>query len=130
MGTNQIVAMLPSLEEVYRGISGADDLPTLMCTLESTSRAGAAVWIQAMPGTVNMGYPFNVEPFELLRQRAVRTPGDIYLVEWVADEYATFGFGDLSPRDHASLLDQVFVKVLGCDDDVYEIRMSLEQLDS
>jgi len=130
MGANQIARMGPSLGEVYKGISGSDDPPTSCCTLETTTLSGSEVWIQVMPGTVNMVYPFAEEPLELLRRQGVRSPPDIYLVEWAAGEYATFGFGDIPPRDHAFFVDQLFVKVLGCDDASYVLRMSIEPLEA
>ncbi len=128
MGANQIAEMLPVLSEVYKGISGPDDPPTSCCTLEAVSRSGSEVWIQAMPGTVNMAYPFADDPLELLGRRGVRKPPDVYLVEWAAGGYATFGFGDTSPRDHAFFVDQLFVKVLGCDEESYEVKTSIEPL--
>ena len=81
-----------------------------------------------MPGTINMAYPFTDEPLELLSRRGVRSPSDIYTVEWAAGEYATFGFGDISPRDHAFFVDQLFVKVLGCDDASYKFKALIEPL--
>ena len=128
MGARQIAEMEPGLSEIYKGVSGPDDSPTALCTLESATPSGAAVWIQALPGNVNMAYPLTDEPLELLRRRGVRGPSDIYLVEWAAGEYAAFGFGDTSPRDHASFVDQLFVKVLGCDDEGYELKVSIEPL--
>jgi hypothetical protein len=130
MGANQIAEMEPSLSEVYKGISSPDDPPTSCCTLEAMTLLGSEVWIQVMPGTVNMAYPFTEEPLDLLRRQGVRSPSDIYLVEWAAGEYATFGFGDISVRDHASFVDQLFVKVLGCDDASYQLKASIEQLES
>jgi hypothetical protein len=130
LSTTQIAAMEPSISEVYKGISGPDDPPTSCCTLEAMTLLGSQVWIQAMPGTVNMVYPFTEEPFDLLHRRGVRSPSDIYLVEWSAGEYATFGFGDTSARDHAFFLDQLFVKVLGCDDASYQLKTSIEPLET
>jgi hypothetical protein len=130
MGASQMAAMQPSLSEVYKGISSVDDPPTACCTLEATALSGSQVWIQVMPGTVNMAYPYADEPLELLRRRGVRSPSDIYLVEWAAGEYAAFGFGDISARDHAFFVDQLFVKVLGCDDASYKLKALIEPLET
>ena len=130
MGAQQIAEMLPGLSEIYKGISGPDDPPTSCCTLEATSSSGSEVWIQALPGNVNMAYPFTEEPLELLRGRGISGPSEMYLVEWEADRFAAFGFGDISPRDHATFVDQLFVKVLGCDDESYELKMSIEPLET
>lgn len=128
MGADQIAQMEPSLREVYKGISSPDDPPTSCCTLEVMTLSGAEIWLQVMPGTVNMAYPFTEDPLELLRRLGVRSPPDVYLVEWSAGEYATFGFSDIAPRDHASFVDQLFVKVFGCDE-AYEVKISTEALD-
>ena len=130
MGARQIAAMEPSLREVYAGVAGPDDPPTACCTLEATTPAGSAVWIQALPGNVNMAYPFADEPLELLGRRGVRGPADVHLIEWAAGGYAAFGFGDTTARDHAFFVDQLFVKVLGCDDAGYEPTMSVEPLEA
>ena len=129
MGARQIAEMEPGLNEVYKGISGPDDPPTACCTIESATLSGAAVWIQALPGNVNMGYPFTEEPLGLLRRQGVRGPSDMYLVEWAAGEYATFGFDNTPARDHAFFVDQLFVKVLGCDDEGYRLKVSIEPLE-
>ena len=128
MGARQIAEMSPGVSEVYKGIDSPDDPPTACCTLEARTPSGAEVWIQVMPGTVNMAYPLTEEPLELLGRRGVRGPASLYLVEWAAGEYATFGFDDIAPRDHATFVDQLFVKVLGCDDESYEVRASIEPL--
>jgi hypothetical protein len=130
MGANQIAAIEPSLSEVYKGIASPDDPPTSCCTLEAKTLSGAEVWIQVMPGTVNMAYPFTEEPLELLRKQGVRSPSDTYLVEWAAGEYATFGFGHISAREHAVLVDQLFVKVFGCDDAGYNPEILIEPLET
>lgn len=44
-------------------------------------------------------------------------------------EYATFGFGDISARDHAFFVDQLLVKVLGFDDSGYEFKVKIEPLE-
>ncbi len=130
MGASQIAEMEPSLREVYQGISSPDDPPTLCCTLEAMTTLGSEAWVQVMPGNVNMTYPFTEGPFELLRRQGVRSPAEMYLVEWAAGEYATFGFDNVSPRDHAFFVDQLFVKVLGCDDASYELRILIEPLEA
>lgn len=130
MGAQQIAQMEPGISEVYKGINSPDDPPTACCTLEATNLSGAEVWIQAMPGTINMSYPPTEEPLGLLRRQAIVCPPDLYLVEWKAGEYATFGFSNISAREHAFLIDQLFVKILACDDEGYELRMMIEPLET
>ena len=128
MGADQIAQMAQSIAKVYEAVTSPDDAPTSLCTLESTTSSGLQVWIQVLPGNVNMAYPFTEEPLELLRQRGVRSPPDLYLVEWAAGEYAAFGFSDSPARDHASFVDQLFVKILGCDDVNYSVRTIIESI--
>ena len=130
MGDDQIAQMARSIAKVYEGVTTPDDAPRLLCSLESTTSSGSQVWIQVLPGNVNMAYPFSEEPLELLRQRGVRSPPDLYLVEWVAGEYAAFGFSDVPARDHASFVDQLFVKILGCDDTSYSFKTTMESVDA
>ena len=129
MGANQITQMARSIAKVYEGLTKPDDAPTLLCTLESTTSSGLEVWIQVLPGNVNMAYPLTDEPLELLRQRGIRSPPDLYLVEWVAGEYAAFGFSDIAASDYASFVDQLFVKVLGSDDNSYSLKTTIEEID-
>ena len=130
MGAIQIASMEPSVREVYKGISSSDDPPTSCCTFETRTRSGLEVWIQVMPGTINMSFPFDEEPLDLLRRKGVRSPLDLHLVDWGANEYATFGFDNLPARDHAFFVDQLFVKILGCDDESYEVSASIEPLET
>ena len=130
MGARQIDEMEPRLREVYEGVNGPDDPPTLCCTLEAKTLSGSGVWIQVMPGTVNMSYPPTEEPLECLRGRGIGRPAGFYLVEWAAGEFATFGFDDIPARAHASFVDELFVKVLGCDDAGYEPKASMERLET
>ena len=127
MGANQTAEIAVSLNKVYEGLSSSDE-PTAYCTIEANTSSDAQVWIQALPGNVNMVYPLTEEPLELLSRRGVRSPPDTYLVEWAPGEYATFGFNDLTPRDHASFIDQLFVKILGCDDETYSLKTTIESL--
>ncbi|HEY5883808.1 MAG TPA: hypothetical protein VIT88_03935 [Pyrinomonadaceae bacterium] len=113
---------------VYEGVASPDDAPSSLCTLESMNTTGVPVWIQVLPGNVNMAYPFTEEPLGLLRQRGLRCPQDLYLVEWIAGEYASFGFSDIPARDHASFVDQLFVKILRCDDENYSFKATIEPL--
>lgn len=130
MGASQIAKIESSLSEVYKGISCPDDPPTSCCTLEVITPVGSQAWIQVLPGTVNMAYPFAEDPLELMRHRGVDCPSDVYLVEWAADEYATFGFGNISVRDHATFVDELFVKILGCDDKIYDLKTVIEVLET
>lgn len=127
MGARQVAEMLPCVSEACESVEGVEG-PSAFCTLEATNAAGARVWVQVMPGNVNMSYPFADEPLALLRARGVRVPEDAYPIDWAAGEYATFGFAEIAPGEHASLVDQIFVKVLACDAAAYEVESTVEPL--
>ena len=129
MGADQIAQMARSIAKVYEGVTTPDGAPAFLCSFESTTSSGSAVWIQVLPGNVNMSYPFTEDPLEMLRQRGVRSPPDLYLVEWVAGEYAALGFSDVPARGHAAFVDQLFVKILGCDDCSYSLTTTIEPAD-
>ena len=128
MGADQIAQMARSIAKVYEGVTTPDDAPALLCTFESTTTSGSQVWIQMLPGNVNMAYPFTEEPLAFLGQRGVRSPPDLYLVEWVAGEYAALGFRDVPARDHAAFVNQLFVKILACDDLGYSLMTTIESV--
>ena len=129
MGANQIATIERNLNEICKDSHDGNEPPLACCTFETTSAQGAPVWIQAMPGTVNMSYGLSADPTELLRNQGVRGPADLYIVDWEAGEYATFGFEGVSTRDQAFFVDQLFVKVLGCDDETYQLTAKTESLD-
>ena len=128
MGADQVVELSSSIAKVYEGVESPDDAPASLCTLESTTKGGDPVWIQVLPGNVNMSYPFTDHPLDFLRLNGVRGPQDLYLIEWAAGDYASFGFSNLPARDHASFVDQLFVKILGCEDGSYRVKTTIESL--
>jgi hypothetical protein len=53
---------------------------------------------------------------------------DLELLDWGAGVFATVGIDELDDADVAQLIDQVFVRLLGCDDASYQISASTEDL--
>lgn len=129
MGAGQMEAIERGIADAYKGISDPLDPPGVCCTFETRNTADEEVWIQVIAGSVNMMYPFDDEPFERLRTTGVRRPQNLDMIDWVANSYATFDVDDVSVRDQAFLVDQLFTKVLGCDDGSYEVAASFEDLE-
>jgi hypothetical protein len=129
MGRRQIETIERGVREAYRGVAGPDDEPKFSCTLESRSAAGGEVWVQVIPGTVNMAYPFDDDPLDRLGACGVDAPPALDLIEWDAGSYAAFDVGGVPARDQALFVDRLFVLVLGCDDE-YELATSVEVLDA
>lgn len=129
MGTRQMQAIERGVIEAYEGISGPDDPPRRCCTITAQSSAAATVWVQVLAGSVNCMYPFAGDPVEHLRVRGVRSPQGIEVIEWEANTFVTFGVPASSTRDLAYFVDQMFTRVLDCNDADYEPVVMVEALD-
>ncbi len=103
--------------------------PTHCCTIVSQDATGAQVWIQALTGSVNMTYPFEQEPLEKLRVSSVRSPLGMELIEWQPASFATFAVQTITVGELAFFLEQLFTRVLGCDEADYETKIMIETLD-
>jgi hypothetical protein len=128
MGETQRLAIARAAVDVG-ACSGPEVVPTKCCTLLTQDALGAKTWIQILPGTVNMTYPFADDPLERLRIASVRTPFGTELLEWEASSFATFTMTTVLEADIAYFVDQLFVEVLGCDDAGYEVQAMIEMLD-
>lgn len=122
--------------EIERGLIDAGAVsadpnaePTHCCTIVSQDAAGSQVWIQALTGSVNMMYPFEQEPLEKLRVSSVRSPLGMELIEWQPTAFATFAVSTVTVGELAFFLEQLFTRVLGCDEADYETQIMIETLD-
>ena len=59
-----------------------------------------------------------------------RHASGLYLIDWNANEFAQFGFDNVSPHDHACLTDELFAGVLGCDEAAYELDTAIEEMET
>lgn len=126
MSERQIETMLPIVEQSLR--VGPDGSPAACGMIEALAATGEHVWIQVLAGTVNMLYPFEDDPLERLRRVGVRSPLGLELIETSAREFATFSVPDSTSRFVAFFVDRLFVLVLGCEDEAYDPRGSVEAL--
>jgi hypothetical protein len=128
MAEEQMGAIREALADIY-GEKNEGGL--LCCTLEAVNADGMDVSIQVMAETINLApYPFAEDPLTRLElSGAVDTLESVALdlVDWDANAFATVGTSGNDPADIARLIDQTFVRVLGCSPD-YRLTVSTEDL--
>jgi hypothetical protein len=128
MGQKQRDAIAEAVDEV---MTDDDDDSGLCCTIEATNARGEPVSVQVMQSSLNITpYVHSDEPLARL-QACGATKGldaDLELLDWGAGVFATVGIDELDDADVAQLIDQVFVRLLGCDDASYQISASTEDL--
>ena len=103
----------------------------LCCTMEAVNADGIDVSIQVMAEWINLApYPYAEDPLTRLElSGAIDTLGHLQLdlVDWDANAFATVGTSGNDPADIAQLIDQTFLKMLGCPPD-YILKVSTEDL--
>ena len=129
MGARQVDRIERGIESANMQLSVLNDSPKLCANFESQNSFGEYVWVQVFAGSVNTMYPFGDEPLQRLQFIGLRTPAGAALDEWEPHTFATFGLDGVSRRDQAEFVDQLFVRLLGCDDSDYEILSTIEDLE-
>ena len=129
MAQTQRDAIAEAIDEVMT--ADGDAAEGLCCTMEATNARGESVTIQVMQDSLNISpYNFTEEPLGQLAACGA-TDGldaELELVDWNPGVYATLGTDGLEPAQVAQLVDQVFVNLLGCDEENYTISASTEDL--
>ena len=129
MGQTQRDAIAEAIDEVMT--ADDDDAESLCCTIEATASGGETVTIQVMQDSLNISpYGFTDEPLSQLAACGA-TEGldtELEVIDWNPGVYATLGIDGLEPEQVAQLVDQVFVQLLGCDEENYKISASTEDL--
>lgn len=115
-----------SIEAAARDLlarSGSDAI----CTITATNTAGEEVWVQLIEGgSLNTLYPTQDDPVRRLGALGVFGTLKVPLIEWEAGNFATFDVEGIASWDVAFVIDQLFVKLLKCDDAGYEPASNLE----
>lgn len=129
MAQSQHAAIAEAIDEVMT--ADGDTAEGLCCTMEATNAVGESVTIQVMRDSLNISpYGFTEEPLSQLAACGATDGLDagLELVDWNPGVYATLGIDGLEPGQVAQLVDQVFVQLLGCDEENYTISASTEDL--
>ena len=129
MGQRQQEAIATAITEL---MTSGESGEMLCCTLEAQSAFGAAVAIQVMQDSVNVTpYAHGDDPLDRLEQCGA-TQGlddaDLELVDWEAGKFATIGIDGLEVADVARLVDQIFTRLLDCNDASYVAAATVEDL--
>lgn len=126
MRRDQVGAIATAIADIY---GEKNESGMLCCTLDVVNADGIDVSIQVMAETINLApYPHADEPLARLQlSGALETLEDLELelVDWDANAFATVGTSGNSPQDIARLVDETFIKVMGCSPD-YTFRVSTE----
>ena len=122
MGERQRLIMEPAVRDLLAR-SGGDAI----CTITTTNVAGEEVWVQLIEGgSLNTLYPPGDDPVKRLGMLGVFGTLNVSLVEWQAGNFATFDVLGIASWDVAFVVDQLFVKLLQCDDAGYVPASSVE----
>lgn len=122
MGERQRLMIEPAARAL-QARSGGDAI----CTFTATNAAGEEVWIQLIEGgSLNTQYPPDEEPMKRLGILGVFGTLKAPLIEWEAGSFATFDVSGIASWDVAFIVDQLFVRLLKCDDAGYEPASSVE----
>ncbi|MFC1525249.1 DUF805 domain-containing protein [Candidatus Latescibacterota bacterium] len=76
-------------------------------------------WVQVTLGegnSINLHYPFDGEPEELLRQKGVSLPEGSELLQWEKQTAAEFAIPEIEVEQIVACVDSVFTKLLGISD--------------
>lgn len=115
------------IEPAARDLLARDGEGDAICTITAANAAGEEVWIQLIEGgSLNAQYPADDEPMRRLGALGVFGTLKVPLIEWEPGDYATFDIEGIAARDVAFVIDQLFVKLLKCDDAGYQPASSLE----
>lgn len=128
MSGRQADAIATAIADIY---GERNEGGMLCCTLEAVNADGIDVSIQVMADSINLTpYPHAEEPLTRLElSGALDELQDLQLdlVDWDANAFATVGTGGNQPEEIAKLIDQAFLKVLGCPPS-YALKVSTEDL--
>ena len=124
MGSDQIAAIHPEIREVFEAAALGEEW---CATFEISSDPDR--WVQVTSDSLNMAYPHEEEPNLFLERVGVTESISLALVDWKPQVYATFNYSrDLSTRQLARVVDQVFISVLDCVDPDYPVDVELFRL--
>lgn len=123
MGERQRLIMEPAVRDLLAR-SGGDAI----CTITTTNLAGEEVWVQVIEGgSLNTLYPPEDDPAKRLGTLGVFGALKVPLIEWEAGNFATFDVLGIASWDVAFVVDQLFVRLLKCDDAGYQPASLLEE---
>lgn len=128
MGHQQQLAIVEAIADL---MTAGEKGETLCCTLDTHNGEGTEVSVQVMQGSINIApYAYSDDPLERLETCGALEDLedlDLEVVDWEAGTYATIGIDGLELAEVAQLVDKVFIKLLGCEEN-YSPSASTEDL--
>lgn len=122
MGERQRLMIEPAIRDLLASAGG-----DAICTITAINTAGEEVWVQLIEGgSLNTQYPLADEPLKRLGMLGVFGTLKVPLIEWEALNFATLDVAGIASWDVAFVIDQLFVRLLTCDDAGYVPASSLE----
>ncbi len=129
MGERQAKIIEADIAEIFDEDSEGENL---CCTIEAGTAGGEDVTVQVTSDSLNISpYLFSDDPLSRLEENGVLAgmSFELDVVDWEANVYAIVGIEGMEAEDVARLVDRIFVKLLGCDDESYAPIGSTEELD-
>jgi hypothetical protein len=128
VGQHQQLAIVEAIVDL---MTAGEDGETLCCTLDSHDGEGNEVSVEVMQDSINISpYAYSDDPLERLETCGALEDLedlDIEVVDWEAGTYALIGIEGLELADVAQLVDRVFIKLLGCNEN-YSPSASTEDM--
>ncbi len=122
MGERQRAIIEPVVRDLLASAGG-----DAILTITATNTDGEEVWVQLIEGgSLNTQYPLDDEPVKRLGILGVFGTLKVPLIEWEALNFATFDVAGIASWDVAFVIDQLFVRLLKCNDAGYQPASSLE----
>ena len=132
MGERQAKIIETDIAEIFDEDSEGENL---CCTIEAGTAGGEDVTVQVTSDSLTISpYLFSDDPLSRLEENGVLAgmSFELDVVDWEANVYAIVGIEGIEGMeadDVARLIDRIFVKLLGCDDDSYAPIGSTEELE-
>ncbi len=129
MGQHQQLAIVEAIADV---MTSGEEGETLCCTLDSHDGEGNEVSIEVMQDSINITpYAYSDDPLERLETCGALEDLedlDLEVVDWEAESYALIGIEGLELAEVAQLVDRIFIKLLGCNEN-YSPSASTEDVE-
>ncbi len=121
MGQRQQEAIVAAITDL---MNAGEEGEMLCCTLEVGDAS-----IQVMQESINIApYPSDEEPLDCLGECGATEGVEVELVDWEPGKFAMIGTEDLEIDEVAQLVDRIFTRLLGCDDETYMPTAIVEDL--
>lgn len=110
MPSDEVAAIRPFVVEVYEADeAGAGEY---MATFEHSGKS--ELWVQVVPRSVNLFYPSEEAPLQLLDRLGVKPLAEMTVLDWQPEVFATLGHERSSAMEIARFVDSIFSVVFGC----------------